>query len=46
MNLALPSWTGLIDHIAADLEYDPDEFRKLGNFLELAEYCKLEGPPG
>lgn len=42
MNLGLPSWSVLIEHMAADVGYKPEEFLKLGNFLELAEYYKIQ----
>lgn len=41
MNLGLPSWEELIDHISRDLGFDTVEFKKLGSFLELAEYYRL-----
>ena len=36
--LGLPSWSKLLDIIAAQLEYDPEVFRLSGNYLQLAEY--------
>jgi hypothetical protein len=41
MGLGLPSWDKLIEHVAEDLDFDADEFKKLGTFLELAEYYRL-----
>ena len=40
--LGLPSWQGLIDHIAKDLGYEPEIFASYGNSLALAEYYKNE----
>lgn len=40
--LGLPSWQELIDHIAAEVGYDPRVFEKNGNYLELAEYYKIQ----
>ncbi|CAH3662028.1 SIR2 family NAD-dependent protein deacylase [Klebsiella pneumoniae] len=42
MNLGLPSWSQLVDHIATELGYDPDIYRTFGSALELAEYYKLK----
>lgn len=42
MNLGLPSWSKLIDQMAIELGYEPEEFQKKGSFLELAEYYKLK----
>ena len=41
MNLGLPSWSELIDEMAVDLGFEPEEFKKKASFLELAEYYKL-----
>lgn len=30
MNLGLPSWSQLVDHIATELGYDPDIYRTFG----------------
>lgn len=38
MNLKLPSWSQLIDRLAAELDYDPGVFGLLGNAWTLAEY--------
>jgi hypothetical protein len=40
--LGLPSYEGLVDALAAELEYDPDIFRTLGDHLVLAEYYVAE----
>lgn len=42
MNLGLPSWSALMEHMAAELGFKADEFLKLANFLELAEYYKIQ----
>lgn len=42
MNLGLPSWSKLIDHIARELDYDPKIYKTFGNDLALAEYYKIE----
>lgn len=39
-NLGLPSWNELIDHLAAELGYDPKIFASYGNHLALAEYYR------
>ena len=41
-NLGLPSFTGLVQRLAEDLDYDPDLFATHGDYLALAEYYKLE----
>jgi hypothetical protein len=40
MNLGLPSWSDLIRHMAEDLDFDPDVFASLGDYLSLAEYYR------
>lgn len=41
--LGVPTWRGLIDHMAADLGYDPALFASpSGNFMTLAEYHNIE----
>lgn len=42
MNVGLPSWKALIDHIAGMVDYDPDIFDGLGDHLTLAEYYQLQ----
>jgi hypothetical protein len=42
MNLGLPSWSSLIDQMALELGFTPEAFKKLGSFLELAEYYQLK----
>jgi hypothetical protein len=42
MNLGVPSWRALTDHLAAELGYDPDEFRALGDDHTLAEFYALQ----
>lgn len=42
MNLKLPSWNDLINHIALELNYDSDVFHTLGDYLTLAEYYEIE----
>ncbi|WP_231366541.1 MULTISPECIES: SIR2 family protein [unclassified Thioalkalivibrio] len=39
--LGLPTWSGLIDHMAGELGYDPEVFRSFGEDLALAEYYRL-----
>lgn len=47
MQLGLPSWSLLMKDIAKDLDFDPDIFLGLGNFLALAEYYQIiEGSIG
>lgn len=41
MNLGLPSWRQLIDHMAQELGYDPDIYQSFGNDLTLAEFYRL-----
>jgi hypothetical protein len=41
-NLGLPTFDRLTDLIAEELDYDPDVFRILGGYLELAEYYQIE----
>lgn len=41
--LGAPTWSELIDHIAKDLEFEPDVFRSLSpNYLTLAEFYRIE----
>jgi hypothetical protein len=42
MQLGLPSWAGLIDLMASQLDFDPDIFRALGTPLSLAEYYQIK----
>jgi hypothetical protein len=42
MNLGLPSWSDLIDHMATELGYDKRIFEGLGDALQLAEYFKIQ----
>ncbi|MCZ4374293.1 SIR2 family protein [Vibrio diazotrophicus] len=42
MNLGLPSWSELINHISVELGYDPDIYKTFGNDLALAEYYRIE----
>lgn len=42
MNLGLPSWAKLLEHLAAELGFDPRVFATLGDSYVLAEYYKLE----
>lgn len=47
MTLGLPSWTQLIDHIATELNFDPDVFKTFGDHRALAEfYCVSKGHIG
>jgi hypothetical protein len=44
MNLGLPSWSDLIRHMAEELDFDPDTFSRLGDYLALAEhYASVKG---
>ena len=40
MNLGLPSWKQLIDHLADELNFDREVFCSLGTFPMLAQYSK------
>lgn len=42
MGLGLPSWSGLVDHMAEELGYDPDIYRTFGSPLTLAEYYRIK----
>ncbi len=42
MNLGLPSWGSLIDDIAKEIEYDPEIFRSLGDYMSLPEYYQIK----
>src|SRR5215471_8483107 len=39
--LGVPTWRGLIDHMADELEYDRDLFASSASFMALAEYYRL-----
>jgi hypothetical protein len=41
MNLGLPSFSALIDHIAKELDFDPEVFGRYGDNLALAEYYQI-----
>ena len=41
-NLGLPTWSELIDHIAAELDYDPEIYNSFGNNHALAEYYRIK----
>jgi hypothetical protein len=41
-SVGLPPWGSLISHIAEKLDYDPDVFNLLGDYLTLAEYYTLQ----
>ena len=41
--LKLPDWKGLIGSIADALGYNNEVFNSYGDYLSLAEYCKLNG---
>jgi hypothetical protein len=41
-NLGLPTFDQLTDLIAQELDYDPEVFKLLGGYLELAEYYEIE----
>ena len=42
MGLGLPSWATLIDSFAQQIGFDPHVFSSLGDYLQLAEFYKLE----
>ncbi|HWI41023.1 MAG TPA: SIR2 family protein [Verrucomicrobiae bacterium] len=42
MNLGLPDWHKLIEHLAEELQVDPACFRSSGDYLTLAEYYKAK----
>lgn len=42
MNLGLPSFRGLIEHLADELGFDPEVFERSGDYLSLAEYYLLQ----
>lgn len=41
-NLGLPSFSGLVQHLAKELNYDPEIYETHGDYLALAEYYQLE----
>lgn len=41
-NLGLPSYSGLVRHLAEELNYDPEIYATHGDYLALAEYYQLE----
>lgn len=41
-NLGLPSFSGLIAHIAKELGYEPDIYNTHGDYLALAEYYQIK----
>jgi len=41
-HLGLPSWGELVSEMAKQLDYDPDVFKSLGGYLELAEYYEIQ----
>jgi hypothetical protein len=41
-NLGLPTFSQLADVIAEELGYDPEVFKLLGGYLELAEYYEIQ----
>ena len=42
MSLNLPSWEQLVQSMAVDLNYGPDIFARLGDYLRLAEYYVIK----
>jgi SIR2-like domain len=42
MNIGMPSWSKLLEHLSAELGFDPRVFGTLGDAYLLAEYYKLE----
>lgn len=41
MSLGLPSWHQLVDHMAGELDFDPDIYRTFGDNLTLAEFYRI-----
>jgi len=41
MHLGLPSWSSLMKEIGTELDFDPDIFLGLGDYLALAEYYEI-----
>lgn len=41
-SIDFPSWEGLIDELAKQLEYEPVLFKSYGDYMMLAEYAKLK----
>ena len=41
-NLGLPTWSELINHVAKELDYDPEIYASFGNYLALAEYYRVK----
>lgn len=41
-NLGLPSFGELIDHLAGELDYDPEIYATQGDYLSLTELCLQE----
>lgn len=41
MELGLPSWKQLVDHMAKELGFDPDIYRTFGSDLTLAEFYRI-----
>ncbi len=41
-NLDLPDLSKLIDHLAVELEYDPEIFKTFGDYFALAEYYRIK----
>ncbi|HWP20922.1 MAG TPA: SIR2 family protein [Burkholderiaceae bacterium] len=42
LSLGLPQWSELIDHMAEELGFEPERFRRYGSYLALAEYYRLQ----
>lgn len=42
MSLGLPSWRQLVDHLAQELDFDPEIFQTYGSDLTLAEYHRIK----
>lgn len=40
--LGLPSWSELIDHMAKELEFEPEIYRTFGDYLTLAGYYRIQ----
>lgn len=42
VSLGLPTWRGLVEHVAEELGFDPDVFLSSGDYLSLMEFYKIK----